>query len=145
MNRLNAHGKVIDGALRITHRSDFDHDLSMFEGKEVTITVERKRKTRSLMQNAYFHLLMKLFKESLNDLGNEFTIEQVKDIVKCKFLLVDIYNKSTGEIIGQRIRGTHELTTSEFTELIENVIRWAADYFHIVLPYPNEQLQIEMA
>jgi hypothetical protein len=53
-------------------------------------------------------------------------------------------NVETGEVIGQRIKGTSEMTKTELNLFIENIIRWAADYFSIVLAYPSEQLEVSL-
>jgi len=85
--------------------------------------------------------LFTIFKTSLNDLGNDFTMEEVKEICKYKFGLTDVLNKQTGEVIGQRIKGTHEMSKTEMIEFIESVIRYAAECFDIILPYPSEQIK----
>jgi len=136
-----AFGRVSDGVLTINSRKSFDNDLKGLKNGLVTITVKR-RNQRSLAQNAYIHLLFTIFKTELNALGNEFTMEQVKEIAKAKFLTIDVVNENTGECIGQRVKGTHELSKVEMMEFVENVIRWAADMFHITLPYPNEQIEM---
>lgn len=136
-----AFGKITDGVLTISSRKSFDNELKGLKNGMVSITVKRKNQ-RSLQQNAYLHLLFTIFKNELNQLGNEFTMEQVKELCKAKYLLIDVVNESTGECIGQRIKGTHELSKVEMMEFIENVIRWAAEMFHITLPYPNEQTEI---
>ena len=134
-------GKIQDGVLTINSRKAFDKELSTLKNGLVTITVKR-RNQRSLSQNNYIHLLFTIFKNELNQLGNEFKMEQVKEIAKAKFLTVDVVNESTGECIGQRVKGTHELSKVEMMEFVENVIRWAADMFHITLPYPGEQTEM---
>ena len=134
-------GKIQDGVLTINSRKMFDKELSTLKNGLVTITVKR-RNQRSISQNNYIHLLFTIFKNELNQLGNEFKMEQVKEIAKAKFLTVDVVNESTGECIGQRVKGTHELSKVEMMEFVENVIRWAADMFHITLPYPGEQTEM---
>lgn len=136
-----AFGKIKDGVLTISSRKDFDSELKSMKDGLVSITVKSKSQ-RSLSQNAYIHLLFTIFKNELNQLGNEFTMTEVKELAKAKYLIVDVVNEGTGECIGQRVKGTHELTKGEMTEFIENVIRWAAEMFHIVLPYPSEQIQV---
>jgi hypothetical protein len=79
--------------------------------------------------------------EELNELGNEFTMMEVKDLCKAKFALIDVFNEKTGEVLGQRIKGTSAMNKTELSDFVESVIRWAADSFGIVLPYPNEQLE----
>jgi hypothetical protein len=80
--------------------------------------------------------------DALNDLGNEFTMLEVKELMKAKYLLIDVVNEKTGEVLGQRIKGTSECTTVELNTFFENVIRWAAE-LGIILPMPNEELEID--
>lgn len=138
---ITATGKIQDGVLFISGRKSFDAEIRTIKNCEVVIEV-KKRNKRSNRQNSYLHLLFTIFKDSLNELGNEFRMEEVKELCKAKFLLTDVVNESTGEMIGQRIKGTSELTKIEMMEFIENVIRWGADTFNILLPYPNEQIEM---
>ena len=135
---------IKDGKLQPSTTNNILKVLSGLEGKRVRITLEKVSAKRSLQQNAYLHLLFTIFTESLNELGNDFTMDEVKELCKAKFLLVDVMNVETGEIIGQRIKGTSEMTKTELNLFIENIIRWAADYFSIVLPYPSEQLEVSL-
>jgi len=135
-------GKVTNQKLPEYVERQLAHALMEFDGHDVLIRISKKRKNRSVEQNNFLHALFTLFAEELNKLGNEFDQAKVKGICKCKFLTVDEVNKETGEVIGQRIKDTSELSTVEMATFIEQIIRWAADMFHIVLPYPNEQLEI---
>lgn len=135
--------KVQGGHIVPNNRRLFSQLLSQFEGKDIIIEIKPKRKQRSLPQNNYIHLLFTLLTRSLNELGNAFTMDIVKDMCKLKFApKIDIVDKSTGEVIGRRDMGTSEMTPTELNEFMEQVIVWAADMFHIVLPYPNEVIGI---
>ena len=141
--KITRFGKVDGSKLKISNRYDFEQELAaFFEGKDVIVTVERKTRKRTLSQNDYLHAMLRIFTAELNNLGNTFIMEQVKDMMKYKFLTVDVVNTETGEALGQRVKDTSELTTTELSEFIEEVIRYAAEFFHIVLPYPNEQMEI---
>jgi hypothetical protein len=135
---------IKDGKLQPSTTNNILKVLSGLEGKRVRVTLEKVSAKRSLQQNAYLHLLFTIFTESLNDLGNEFTVDEVKELCKTKYALIDVMNKETGECLGQRIKGTSEMTKTELNVFIENIIRWAADYFSIVLPYPSEQLEVSL-
>lgn len=117
--------------------------IEKYEGYRIILTIDKCSSKRSNQQNSYIHLLFTMLTEALNDLGNEFNMLEVKDMMKSKFLLTDVVNEKTGEILGQRIKGTSECTTIELNEFFENVIRWAAE-LGIVLPYPNEELELDL-
>lgn len=108
------------------------------EGKAILITIQTVSRKRTNQQNRYIHRLFTIFTQSLNELGNSFSMSDVKSLCAAKFLIIDVVNQDSGEIIGQRIKGTSELNTVEFGEYLDQVIGWAADTFGIILPYPAE-------
>ena len=118
--------------------------IGNYENKNLVITIESLSAKRSIQQNKYIHVMFTQFKDSLNELGNSFTMEEVKALCKAKFALIDVVNESTGEIIGQRIQGTHEMKKDELSIFIDKVITWAADFFNIKLYYPNEEMLIDL-
>lgn len=130
----------------VVHASSFNSIIKHIEGHsgyKFRVEVEQYRAKRSNQQNRYLHQIFTILKEGLNELGNEFTKDEVKELCKYKFAKIDIINHETGELIGQRIKGTSEMNKMEMAEFIENVIRWSADMFHIILPQPGQQLTIE--
>lgn len=143
MSKLTFISRVKNGKLQPSTAKMLVKSIEANEGKNVVITIEKLTSKRSGQQNKFIHVMFTQFTEALNELGNTFTMEEVKDLCKAKFALIDVINKETGEVIGQRIQGTHEMKKDELGVFIDNVIRWAADYFHITLFYPNEQLTIE--
>lgn len=134
----------VEGGKLTRNRKLIDDTLRSFEGKNIELTIERKRKKRSCNQNAYLHALFTIFCNELNALGNKFTAEEVKELCKFKFALIDVVNDVTGEIIGQRVQGTSEMTTTELAAFVDDVIQWAAEMFGIELPYPNEEIRIKI-
>lgn len=113
-------------------------------GKRFKITIEPFSAKRSLPQNNYIHLLFSIFTESLNELGNEFSMETVKELCKTKFpFYEDVVDVSTGEVIGQERKGTRNFTKLEMSVFIDKIIQWAADAFNIKLPYPNENFELD--
>lgn len=116
-------------------------DAAHFKGKRVYIMLKQFRPQRSEQQNRYIHALFTIFKDALNELGNDFTMEEIKELCKAKFLTNDVVTKD-GEILGQRIKGTHELTKVEMITFVDDVIAWGAT-LGIKLPYPNEEFEID--
>lgn len=113
-------------------------------GKRYKITIEKLSVKRSIPQNNYVHLLFTLFTEALNDLGNEFSMLTVKELCKTKFPVYrDVVDVSSGEIIGQERKGTSDYTKEEMSIFFDKVISWAGETFHIKLPYPNENFELD--
>jgi len=134
--------RISNGKLSYKQRSVALSDISKLKDGDYTYTLERVTKKRTLSQNAYLHLLIGLFTKELNELGNTFSEQKVKELLKFKFLKVDEIDQSTGEVIGQRIRHTSELNTEELNKFIDDIIQYGAEMFHFNLPYPNEQLTL---
>lgn len=149
---LNYFGKVNDGKLHIVHRNRFDSDLHFLEGKEVSITVKKKRKTRSNAQNAFYWLLIGLIVERLNELGHqikladgqewmrEVLLKTNKDLIHANFKDLFIENievdTETGEIT-KKHKSTRTMTTTEFMEYLEPIYQYAAEKLSLVLPTPD--------
>lgn len=128
------------GKYRIVNRKLFVQCLASFRGKPLTLTVERKKKKRSSPQNRFFHgPVLDILQMGLIDAGyNEArSKEWVKDLVKYKFLRSEAVSETTGEVI-EVIRGTSDLTTSEFMDLMADVTQWAAEYLGIEIPDPGQ-------
>ena len=133
---------IKDGKIQANTGVQIKDFIRTMEGKRVVFKIEKVKSIRSLQQNNYLHLLFTMFKDALNDLGNEYTMEEVKELCKAKFSLIDVVNKDSGECIGQRIKGTHEMGKMEMCEFVDNIIRWAASFFGIILPSPNENVKL---
>jgi hypothetical protein len=137
--------KVDNYKLKIINRKVFDHHIEQLNGKDITITIELKKKKRSNKQNAYYYaVVVPIIKQCLLDAGfNGYrNTEQVCDLLKYRFLKTNETNEN-GEFI-ERIKSTSELTTSQFMDLIAEIQQWASEYFNVQIPDPNENLKLEL-
>lgn len=134
-DKLEFNGYVKDGKMFIRNRQDFDHAIKRFEGKDIEIVVQKKRNVRSLQQNRLWWLYVTIIAESLG-----YEKEECHCILKYKFLKREKVVEKTGEVIPY-LESTTRLTRSEFSEVVESVIRWAAE-MDIILPEPNQQLSL---
>lgn len=102
------------------------------------------RKVRTNNQNAYYWSILPLIKDALHDVGyNEIRDkEDVHALLRVMFLKRRIVSEQTGELIGEISRSTTELSTGEFSEYIERIAQWCAEYLGFELPKPSEQLSI---
>mgnify|MGYP006316798197 FL=1 len=75
-----------------------------------------------------------------NELGYEK--EQMKEIISYKFLKRERVDERTGEIF-EYIESTTKLNKTDFADMVNSLIRWAAETLHIVLPLPDQQLTID--
>lgn len=109
--------------------------IENYEGKEVTVTVKKFRKSRSLSQNAYWYgvvgaTALKAFTEMGIDILDEYeALYHLKIRVFYRTILVD----------GTPIRvprETSKLTTVEFVQLIDRVAIYLAENYKTELPMP---------
>ena len=133
------------GVMKITHRSLFNNDLKeLFPNCTVDIIIKKRRVKRSLNQNAFLHVLLTIFSQSLVELTGDksLTMARVKNIVKLKFLKQEVVNTETGELIGEEVLDTSSLTKEQMAIFIEDIYRYASETFHIVLPNANTQQEL---
>lgn len=102
------------------------------------VTIAERKRQRSSRQNAYYWAVpVHLFHQFLNEQGEAMTKEQTHELMKAKFLRETVVNHETGEVFGERVKSTTELSTSEFAEYLDQCIAWLADMFDIVCPDPD--------
>ena len=143
--KLIYNGEVKNGKFHIFRRAEFLEDvLRMFNGKTVVISVEKKKKTRSLPQNSfYWGVVVPMVRQGLLDVGYRVSIEETHETLKEKFIRKEIVNEDTGEVLTEISKHTWELSTSEFMDYLAEIQQWAAEYLDIVIPDPGEELKIE--
>lgn len=117
--------------------------INSYEGKELLITFEKPKKQRSNQQNAfYWGIVVVIIKSCLKSTGNNLSENDVHDLLRLKFLKETISIKEeTGEVI-ERVKSTTELTTSQFMDYIAEIQQFAAEYFDVIIPDPNEEITL---
>ena len=121
-----------EGKLKIRDRKGFDNYLLQFKEKDVTIDVKKKKSKRSDEQNKFFHSWCNLLAEHLG-----YSKDEMKEILKFKFLKIEEINDMTGEIFTYT-KSTAKLNKSEFADFCTEIQDWCMNMFKIKLPLPNE-------
>lgn len=142
--KASVNSKVVNGKCA-TNKGSISKAFEQFEGKEITITIERKRRKRSNEQNAYlwcciYPLIKQGFFETC---GEVFTIDEVHEIMKLKFNFIELTNESTGEVITAP-KSTTKNTKFEQEQYHEQCRQFAIEWFNIAIPLPNEQIEIKL-
>ena len=117
--------------------------INSYDGKDLLITFEKIKKKRSNQQNAYYWgIVIVIIKSALKSTGNNLSENDVHDLLRLKFLKETILIKEeTGEVI-ERVKSTTELTTSQFMDYIAEIQQFAAEYFDVIIPDPNEEITL---
>lgn len=132
-----------DGKFTITQRKTFEEGLSLLPDGNYTVTVEKRKKKRSNSQNSYYWLLVAMIRDRLIDLGHDVDSETTHEMLKGRLLYSEMIDENSGEII-KIPRSTKKLGTSEFMDYIEDVKRFSAEVIGLVLPDPNDQIEIDV-
>ena len=133
--------KVVNGKLD-RNRSKITKVIESFEGKEIEITIEKKRKKRSLNQNNYyFGVIIALFKEAIFDqFGEYWDSARVHEYLKNEFLF---HEHMVGDKIFKTPKSTTECSTVETEEYYEKCRRFALEDFNCVIPLPSEEMTLK--
>lgn len=115
-------------------------ELARHNSKDIAITIERKRKKRSISQNSYYWgIVIPACKAILEEYGNEVDDEETHSFLK------EHVGKLTGSVVdsvGRRVaitKSSAALSTAEFENYLLRVTAWAAQE-GVVIPAPNEHL-----
>jgi hypothetical protein len=136
-------GVVKNGKLELQNSKKFAEELKIFEGDNVLLTLEKKKRKRSNQQSRYYWgVVIPSVKYAMEAKG--FFInnkEQVHLLMKVKFLKAEIINVATGEVI-ETIGSTTRLSTIDFESYLEQIRAWSASYLDCIVALPNEQTEI---
>lgn len=137
---------VKNGRLQKGVSTEISSTLQKFEGKRILVRIEKVGATRSIRQNSYLHALFDIFSKSMIEYtGDEqYDAKTLKNMVKTKFLMRDVFNSKTGEVTGQIVLKTRDLNKEDFAIFTEQIIRYAATEYNITLPIPEEQFEMDL-
>lgn len=135
---LEYYSNIKDGKLQRNISEQISNDIKAFEGKRIEIKIQKLKSTRSIQQNRLWWMYVTIIAKELGYDKNE-----MHEICKYKFLKKEKLDENTGEIF-EYVGSTAKLSRIDFVELIDGLIQWSAEVFSIVLPSPNEQLEIKL-
>lgn len=120
-------GKYIDNVIRFDKPREVEKYLSHLKDEDLTITVEKYKSKRSLASNRFYWKIIDLInKETGNDK------DEIHTFFKKKFLPKEFTDYETGDIY-MSYNSTAKLNTKEMSEYLDNVIRFTAEFFGIVI------------
>ncbi len=122
------YGKVKDGKLKLDVPQSYLVELSKFEGQRIELTIRKERHSRSLSQNRYYWGVI------IEILSNNFGYdkEEMHEALKFKFL------KKHEDTDLVTVGSTAKLSTAEFTDYIDEIIRWSSTEYRVVIPSADE-------
>ncbi len=118
------YGKVRGGKLKLDAPQNYLVELSKLEGQRIELTIRKERHVRSLSQNKYYWGVI------IEILSNNFGYdkEEMHEALKFKFL------KKHEDTDLVTVGSTAKLSTAEFTEYIDEIMRWSSTEYQVVIP-----------
>ena len=141
--KVEIESKVLNGKLE-KNRDLISDVIQSLEGKDIIITIEKKKKKRSNPQNAYYWSVVLPMMQTgfYNNLGEHVGIQEAHEFLKGRFLFREVVNQELGEVI-KLSKSTTELSTIEWETYMDQIRAFATEFLNITIPLPNNTLTID--
>lgn len=102
--------------------------------------VRKVRETRSNAQNALLWgwIYPRVAAGLMEATGEPWSNEATHTFCKDRFASEDVIDKSTGEVIGKRTLSTAKMDTKRFSQFIDDITKFSAEYLSVDIPSPQE-------
>lgn len=143
MQKLELTGFIDDnGKLTIHHRPALEEWARQNPGRNILVKFERRGAKRSSPQcRYYFGVVVQSVMQGFRDIGYYMTKDETHYWLKQNFNKVVIPGNSGLAI---EVPGTTtDLNKIEFSEYIERIAQFAAEYLNVVIPPANSDLKMQ--
>lgn len=133
----------IEGGIMKRNRPLIIKALKAFEGVNITLTIQKTGKKRSVEQNSYYWAVIVPFWKQifLDEWGDCYSTDATHEFLKYNCNYIEKVNEKTGEIM--RIsKSTTENTTVEQELMCKRARDLAHEMFSITIPLPDTQINI---
>lgn len=146
--KLETYFTISSGRVLYPEPEKFREAIRALPDGVYTNKIEKLYSKRTNRQNAwYWGIVLPMVRDGLKDVGYDCdTVEEAHEICKEQFIIIEgrkrkrLINKQTGEIKYLKVfPSTRKLTTVQFKEYTERIVRWAAEYLNIVIPDPDPE------
>ncbi len=128
------HGEVKGGRIKFDNRPVLDRLLATLEGKRIVVSVKEDRKRRSLRQNAFWWGVV--IPEIADEIGYDRHEHEALHYELVKVWAGSHRNEKTGlDLPNKR---SSELSTEEFSDLLEWAVRFAAEKLGMFILMPSD-------
>ena len=140
--KIEIESKVLNGKFK-KNRDLISDVIKSLEGKDIIITIEKKKRKRSNPQNNfYWGIVLPMMQTGFyNNLGEHVGIQEAHEFLKGRFLFREVVNQELGEVI-KLSKSTTELSTIQFEEYLDKIREFATEFLSIQIPLPNQELTI---
>ena len=142
---VTAFGEVdAEGKIKLSDyaRKRMNNDVMKFKGKAIEIIIKQRGKRGVKMNSYVWGVVYKEVQMALNDLGNEFTVDDIHEWCKQEFNSINIIGEG-GEVIGKKGGSTSALNNSEHIEYWQKIRTWSLDFLKIDIQLPKQKLTLK--
>ena len=123
-------GTVDKGKLILDQPQKYLVQIAALNGKRVELVLRKKRNPRTLRQNAYYHgVVLEILSEHFG-----YDHDEMHDALKYQFLR--FRSDKSPDLIS--VKSTTKLSTEEFNDYVNRIVRFAADKYGIFIPDPHQ-------
>jgi hypothetical protein len=143
MEKLELTGHIDDnGVLSIHNKVALKEWAIQHPCKNVLVKFQGRGSKRSTRQNSYYHsVVVQMVRQGLRDIGYIMSPEETHFFLKQKFNPVQI--PGNGGLVIEVPGTTTQLNKIEFSEYIERISQFAAEYLNVVIPPANADLTMK--
>lgn len=130
------------GIFHIQNKQRLQEWAKMNPGKQLMVRIDKRGSRRSSPQNRYYWgVVVAEVKLGFLNIGYEMTADETHFFLKEKFNPITVENKDGVSI---DVPGsTTQMTKSQFSEYIEKIARFAAEFLGVTIPAANESLEMK--
>jgi hypothetical protein len=137
MDKYRAPGSVVDGRLQV-NQARLRAALGVMRDGDVVLTIERKKPSRTIQQNSYYHgVVVKLIAD---ETGQD--AESVHEFLKreCNAACVEMTHRTSGEVYEAWVgKSTAALNVNDFYDYVERCRAWAGTFLGLEIPDPTTE------
>jgi hypothetical protein len=143
MTKTEIQGKIEKGVIHLHPftKNRLKQDLSSFPDCDIVIAIKRKGKRSSQSNRYYWGVVIEEIKLAFKEKGTIATPEDIHEALKAKFNPNNVRNEE-GEVLLEMGGSTTEMNNGEFSEYVERIIQWAAQYLQLAIPAPGTQTEM---
>jgi len=123
-------GIIEKGTLTLDNPQRYLVQLSALNGKKIELILRKRRSQRSLQQNSYYWGVV------IEILSKHFGYDPEEMHEALKFHFLKISSDKSPDLVS--VKSTTRLSTDEFNEYVNRVVRWAAQEYGVFIPDPRQ-------
>ena len=142
MKKIQIVSIVNNGTLK-RNRTTIADAIKSFEGKDILLTIQLKRKVRSNPQNAYYWgVIVECWKHLLKETQGEiYSKDETHEFLKVNFNYQEVVDEQTGVVL-RTVKSTTANSTTEMEEYHLKCRQAYQQLFGFNIPEPNEEITL---